>query len=425
MIQIKPETNADYVLEGLMEIQRINEEMTLEHHLLMVSQANLVLESIMEGKIKDTLVMEAGEVAKTVKNGTSKVHSSLKRLIEFIKNIFGRFKEFITSAFQSNEKWMIDREKDFDTMNYSGLGISMVPYWEGKNQDSTYTQIYNRIKSFSDRASSNNDFAQKFITDEGKLETLEPYLDGDNDATNGIKNILRVGNKNGLDAVELRENDLKSKITSEFIPYVKNHAKLVANIERRVKDLERLMDNMESELRKRNVSESFIEGINLSSTDLMFCENFQVILEAENADNNNSEQKKEDANKKDSTTGNTKVEVLDRKSKQEQEQDEQIKNESTIELRIATQTGKLVQLALSCYMTVSEERYSAYFNAIKAVYKEANTRHGRKGNTYTDPSPKNPENENEKSPDEQTEKEVKKENSKFQKVKKKFTRKKK
>lgn len=423
LIQIKPETNADYVLEGLMEMQRVNETMSLQHHLLMVTQANLVLESIMEGKIVDTLVTEAGPVKTAtgaVKKGTTAVHSSLKRLIEFIKNVFGRFKDFISTAFQNNEKWLLEREKDFDTMNYSGLGISMVPYWEGKNQDSTYNQIYNRIKSFGERADRDKEFAQKYVTDEGKLEVLDPYVDGDNNAVNGIKNVLRVNNKNGLDAVELRENELKNKIISEFIPYVKGHAKLVAAIDRRVKETERLLDTMNSELRTRNVNatESFIEGIKLSDTDLMFCENFQVLLEAENAEGN---KKQDDGKTKDSTQGNTKVEVLDKKTAAEREQDEQIKSSSNIELRVATQTGKLVQLALTCYMTVAEERYSAYFNAIKAIYKEANTRHGRKGNTHNDGTVKDkPE-----TPDDEVKQEEKQDDSKINKIKKKLSRKKK
>lgn len=384
MIQIKHDVTDDYVLESLTAYQSYNERHLYEMAIIMLDQANCIMEALLP--VTEAEVVKNDSAVKAVSAG-GKVVNSVKNIItkmlDFVKNIFGRFKDFIQTAFQNNEKWLSEREKDFSSMNYKGLGIAMVPYWLGKI-DTMSNEIAKVVIRSTDRAlyaavSGNPDEASKFASEDGMGNVLQKY-EGKSGLTDGIKNLLRVNNKDGVDEVQLHEDELKGKIVSEFIPFVKNFNKYIENVNKDIRDCESYSNKIVSEINRRGVKESFIEGIPLSNTDLVFTESYHTVMEAEEVA---KEEKKDDnPSVKDSTTGSTKVKMLAKESESDRQDKEQIKGFNDLELKVMRQYTKMMQLLLASTMTVYEERYTAYFNAIKAVYKEANTRHGRKGNTF-------------------------------------------
>jgi len=142
-------------------------------------------------------------------------------------------------------------------------------------------------------------------------------------------------------------------------PYVK------ALMDEAEKDLQRI----EKTLKARPATENFclVENALYLNTDLAQSNNF-ILLEAE-------EPAKPDAPKPDEKPANhTDVKIVnkaDEGQKAEDDANTKYSGLSTVELIFLKNTIQIKQLSISALMTVLEERFRAYMNALKAILKEA------------------------------------------------------
>ncbi len=290
-----------------------------------------------------------------------------QRLADFFKRLFGVFSEKTKSIFESNKKWMDDNFNKLDKIDYSNIEIKMVPFWN---------MSLNRIKADSYA------MARKITTIMTNKQTLEKYkdfdtikkdiygayLDDNGDLTNGLKNYYRTGNSKGsIEMVSLKGNTLKEKI-NEFKTYCFNYGK---DIEPFVQNLmatgEKELQRVEKTLKSRPVEENFclVENTFYNATDVAQFNGFTV-LEAEQPKSNDT--------KKDTSTKPTEVQIVNKDDdKQKEEEDttnQKYSGLSTNELLFLKNIMQIEQVSISALMTVIEERFKAYMNALKAIIGE-------------------------------------------------------
>lgn len=354
----------DYVLESQQNTLNTASEFNNTIIEMMALEANFFLdlvEGVMEATTKEVVVGGAKKAFATTK--------LVSNVIAFIKNIFNRFKDFMQTTFQNNEKWLAERKADFSKMNYEGLSISMVPYWngEGKGQFAKINQAIEKIDAVDGDGKQLEGLTSRDTFNEKVLGEFS--LDGD--VATGIKNFYRVGKASGEDAQELAGDTLKGIIVNRMIPYVLGYSKNISEIQGMVNRTQNQLKVIERELKSRGVKESAIFRTAFEQTDFAMIHEFDTLFENTN----------DNKDKQHSSSGSTKVEMKTAEKNEANQQKEFVKGLETTKLQVLRNVTASHQLNLAAAMTVSQERQTAYVNALKAVYKSANTRHGRKGNT--------------------------------------------
>lgn len=395
-------TADDYVAESI-HVDLLN----LRDHNQLIMELKMEEAKMVVGAMETSLLLEktlTGTSANGVKKAYTGITSTLKRIIDFVKNIAMRFIDKIQTVFGNNEEWLKNREKDFNSMNYAGLQIEMVPYWVGYTKNVGFDSAFNKLIRDINRVSNANDTEMNDLgkykdVDEFNKAYMSAFYDADVDIRDGILNYLRVGNRRGADTVTLEGNELKSKVTGIFIPFLKSYSKVVAECKERQRKLEGSLNLIIKETNTRSLNESFLYETTWNNTPLGTIVIEADVVDAEknsgtvnpsnskatqnrvNTDENiksdpNNPNAKDSANK-----GNTSVKVNSNgMTQQQRDASENLSNLSNLKISILNSFAKSMQLMMACSLTVAEERSVAYMNAVKAVYNAANTRHGRKGN---------------------------------------------
>lgn len=368
-----------------------------------VYEAEILLEALLD------VTLEAGDVAKApatvaktsyratnaVKNGISKVGSGAKKVatkakdivnkvIEFFKNLYQRFMDNMQTLFQNNSKWLEERKDEFANFNYENLSTEMVPYWDGKVDTSSLKVVNSGLGSVAIRKILGN---SKVLEDINKLSNfqsthMKQYLDGDGDLKEGLKNYFRVSLPSGKDRVRLEGNQLRSLVLNTFIPNVLNYDKYVSAARAELDKVNRELSVIATEIDKRGlqVQESALFGRDIMATEIAVHESLLAVFEADTTNNNQNNNVKDS-----STSDRTKVEInKDKRDVNQVQNDEETQrvadraskaNDNMIQLMRNVATTE--QLVVTSYITVMEERYTVYMNALKAIWKAANTRGGR------------------------------------------------
>ena len=396
-------TADDYVAESI-QVDLLN----FKDHNQLIMELKMEEAKMVVGAMEASLLLEktlTGASANGAKKAYTGITSTLKRIIDFVKNIAMRFIDKIQTIFGNNEEWLKSREKDFNSMNYAGLQIEMVPYWVGYTKNVGFDSAFNNLIRDINRVSNANDTEMNTLgkykdTDEFNKKYMSAFYDADVDIRDGILNYLRVGNHRGADTVTLEVNELKSKVTGIFIPFLKSYSKVVAECKERQRKLEGSLNMIIKETKSRGLNESFLYETAWSNTPLGTIVIEADVIDAEknsgtvNPSNSKATQGRVNANEKiksDTNTpngkasankGNTSVKVnANGMTQQQRDASNELANLSNLKISILNTFAKSMQLMMACSLTVAEERSVAYMNAVKAVYNAANTRHGRKGNT--------------------------------------------
>ena len=352
----------DYSLLVLKHNLSVTREFNESIFIRMEDESNFVINVLENFQI----IFEEAQVASTTDKNQANV---FQRLAEFFKKIFGTFAEKTKAIFESNKAWMDENFNKFDKIDYSKLKIQMIPFW---------TMGMNRLKSDSyviqrkiQKVMSNKSSLEKYKDlDAIKKDIYSEYLDTNDDLTNGLKNYYRVGNsKSSNEAVSLEGPSLKEKV-AEFKTYCFNYGKDIAPYVKALMDeAEKDLQRIEKTLKARPATENFclVENALYLNTDLAQSNNF-ILLEAE-------EPVKPDAPKPDEKPANhTDVKIVnkaDEGQKAEDDANTKYSGLSTVELIFLKNTIQIKQLSISALMTVLEERFRAYMNALKAILKEA------------------------------------------------------
>jgi hypothetical protein len=302
------------------------------------------------------------------------------RIKEFIKRIFNLFTEKIKALTQSNKDWLESNKESFNKMNYSGLQLEIIPFW-----DVDFKAKINEVKNAIDRLmdkSGTSDMHRDYKDIEAvKKGPFKNYLDEDGDLANGAKNYFRVGkpDNKSVRPTSLAGDELKKRILNDFHPYCLNYATATfGEIKTLVDSVNKKLDFISNNLGEKQAAEpakeSFcvIENALFSETNLMFATNM-VVLEAEQpAANADATQTKTEttttapanANDKPKVSA-TKVTLQNNADDKTTKMNNNVNSLSTDDTMILKNIAQCVQTIAAAALTVAEERYTAYITAMR------------------------------------------------------------
>lgn len=369
---------SDLILEYLSEIGEI------------VTEANVAKTA---GQAAATPAYVAGAVTKTgrgvvgagykagsaIKKGTvsaaQKIKNLFKRIVDFIKNMSARFKDNLQNLFQNGGKWVADRKDQFAQINYEELSTDIVPYWTGPEMGAIDLVTRDLKKGLPGLTGS---FKAKELS-AFQMDYLKNFHDKDGDLKEGLKNFYRVRNVNGKDRIKVQGSSLKNLVTTKFVPYIAKYETTIRDVEAQINKVQRELDAISRRVNDRDIAtESFLFGASFESTEIGFYEDLlQGVMEAV---------EDEKGTTKDSASGNnTNATIIkDKRTTQQKENDKgeeefnsKLDNSSDNQIKTYYNFATTQQLVITTYLTILEERYIAYMNVLKAVWKAGNTVGGR------------------------------------------------
>ena len=365
-------------LRDILESHTEQDELILEH---MEAEAEFIMSCL-----ENNIITEAQ--AESMNKAKDWVRTLIERVKEFFRRVFGDFKDKVTNMVKESSNWIKDNGEAIDNMDYNGLTIEMIPFWNITLSDisSTLDKLNSAITNIPQNSKIKD---VKTMADVEQLTPFKDYLRGNDSFANSIKDYFRTS-KSSLKPVKISDNELKTKCTTIFKPYVLNFDKdAVTTIRNRQIKLESAMNKIVSTEAPKNVSESFciIENCLFSQTDLRYCSNYDILTEdapifrdESRGAPNDSRSNKSSQNKDDKP--NTKDVVLTDKKKDEKSQapdgaifrDESRRaaNDNRDNYSAARQAYikyaiSLNQIALSAAMDILTEKYSVYLKTLKAV----------------------------------------------------------
>lgn len=330
----------DYLVEALNDHYNALKEMNDAIFSSVVNESVQLLN--MSSDLMITLEAD-GDTASVKKKGI------IRRVIDFIKRILGMFKDKINQVGKTNEAWLARNEKALSEVNYSGLAISMIPYWRF-DINTGLTKLKSDVERAKNQNTINN--LTKENADAQKVNTtlFNSYLLEGN-LVDGAKNYFRVGkvDNNSLRPETLESANLKSTIESSIIPYCKDYSKgIVNNLTAIINSAVQWLQQLEKQTAPTATTENFV-----------FAEG-DIVLEAEGDATTTATQS-------DQKPAPTKVEVTDKGENGSSTTTTTTKPSDSIAVQSLIATS--IQQLAAAAMTAAEERYTAYNKAIKEVIK--------------------------------------------------------
>lgn len=307
-------------------------------------------------------------IKKGAVNAKDKIKNFFKRIIDFLKNMTARFKDNLQGLFQNGGKWVEQRKEEFAKIKYDDLSTDIVPYWTGPEVGAVDFVTRDLKKGLPGLTGS---FKSKDLQT-FQSNYLKNFHDKDGDLKEGLMNFYRVRNVNGKDRVSVSGSTLKNLVSTKLIPYITNYQNIIRDVENQTTKVQRELDAITRRINDRDIAtESFLFGVSFEHTEIGLYEDLlHGVMEAGNE------------KPKDSAGGsNTNVTVTKDKRTNDQKanDNEQEKFSSRLDestdnqLKVYYNYATTQQLILTTYLTVMEERYIAYMNVLKAVWKAGNT----------------------------------------------------
>lgn len=319
----------------------------------------------------------------TIKKGTvtaaQKIKNLFKRIIEFIKNMSARFKDNLQSLFQNGGKWVADRKDQFAQINYEELSTEIVPYWNGPEMGAIDFVTRDLKKGLPGMTGA---FKSKDLSTFQK-DYLKNFHDKDGDLKEGLKNFYRVRNVNGKDRVKVQGNTLKNLVTSKFVPYITNYNNTIRDVDGQITKVQRELDAITRRVNDRNIAtESFLFGASFESTEIaLYSDLLQGVMEATEDEKGTTKDSAGGDNTSATITKDKRTTQQKANEKGEEQFSSNLDNSSDNQIKTYYNFATTQQLIVTTYLTILEERYIAYMNVLKAVWKAGNTVGGRNQQT--------------------------------------------
>jgi hypothetical protein len=344
----------DYVQETL----RFNHQINREFNDVVLEQMDYESDFILT-------VLEHMEVVTEASKMGEKMKAIFQKVIDFLKKIFGLFTKKVKEIVDRDKQWLSQNKQALSQADYDGLEISMTPYWtqsmnESQSVLNTLTDLdvnSSRLKTWTDVNKSTEEYRKKHMS---------KFIDENGELASGLKNVFRVGKSQGpIKPVVIAENALKTQINNEFHKYCVGYQSNVVRIaQQKTNDIERRLKTIIQEIERRDrqsVAESYVmvEDATYAETEVALCENFSVLMEAEQPASGSDKDKQSPS----------KVTLTDEKKEEAKKNGESTSNadKGDAQLRFEKMLAGNAQMAVSAFLTVSEEKYSAYMNAMRQV----------------------------------------------------------
>jgi hypothetical protein len=297
------------------------------------------------------------------------------RIKEFIMKIFRLFTEKIKVLSQSNKEWLETNKDNFNKLNYSGLQLEILPFW---NVDfkSRLNDVKNEIDKLMNTSNSSGMKEEYKDIDAVKKSLFKLHLDEDGDLANGAKNYFRVGKSDNKSVrpTSLAADELKKRIIEDFHPYCLNYStatytQVKALMDSVSKQLDFISNSLGAKQSAEPAKESFciIENALFSDTNLMYATNL-VVLEAELPASDATKVKTETTtpvNNASTKVSPTKVTLQNNANDNSTKMNNNVTKMSTDDTIILKNIAQCVQTLAAAALTVAEERYTAFINAMR------------------------------------------------------------
>lgn len=358
--------NTDYVqmmLEESLGITRYETD-------LMMESIEYEAEYIMQCMETNTIpVMEAA----------AKKPGIFRRFIDTIKRIFASFRDKVNEIVNDLKPWKEEYIDKLNDISYEGLTIKAFPHWKVKGAD---------IERYVKNAQSMFSNSSVIDTSNGRVDTPEKIVNGiaafkdfrskDTGYREVMKMVLSTGDVKSYKSEEITDASIiKNTICAEAKTYIENYKNLSNSLTNLSNALNKDLEEAEKEY--ESVKESYnpylmLEGAHLFDTDLVFCANGGLLLEAEapsqNTNQNTNDDKKESSKAVDVDSTN------DNGSNNNQNNDNQAENKPSDEDRAkATFKRGLAKVnvdLITTAITVAEEKLYVYKAIIKQVVTASN-----------------------------------------------------
>ena len=313
--------------------------------------------------IENNIILEAESPSSENKGGW------LKAIIENIKRIFNKFLENIKALFDNDEKWIAENLPKLKNLNFEGLKVNVLPYWQldTKAITNTLSDLQREINNIK-----HGDARLKNLQDREDVEqsgNFKKYVPKHGTFADGIKVYFKIGETNEPKPVTLEGDGLKIVCVNQMTRFVNEfNSTLLPSLKTSHNNLTNLLNNAERELsRSTNVSEAFciIENAYYSDTDLSLCSNFELLFEADNP-NKKDDGEKPVLNKVENTSTNNNDNNAVNKS-DNNDSNKPVKNVNVLYYTYLKHVIQLNQLAVAAAITACEERYRAYMSILKGV----------------------------------------------------------
>lgn len=256
------------------------------------------------------------------KSGGQKIKNFFIKIIDFIKGLGARFKDNIQTLFQNGGKWVEQRAKDFENINYSKLSTEVIEYWKGPKLNAIDFVSQDVRKGLNDSSTEHTK-----IEDYHKAH-MEKYHDTNDDLKEGLLNFFRVNTANGSNRVKVEGNGLKYVVVTHAIPYIKNYEKLVTEVQRQTSKVERDLSSIQRGVDDKKVAlESFLYGAPFEMTEMAHYPGMlEVVTEARKKNKKRKQQQRQYQQAQaqaqaESTSSNNRTETdrIDDQQRQQQE----------------------------------------------------------------------------------------------------------
>lgn len=316
--------------------------------------------AVIEDTNKDSTKDKKNQKAK---DAGSKIANFFKKIVQFLKDMINRFKEKLDLKFKETKKWLAERRDQFKEIEYDDFSMSVTPYWKGsQNAASDALKKLQSLARFNE-----NNFPRGTDTNEVLYTRhLKKYLGKNDDPstyTNGLKNLLRVGDVNGLDDEEIKGSQVKDITLNRAIPYIESeHEKAIREVEKISKDSERIIGIIEKEMERREIAnENYLFSIGEPMSESVLGYNQDVVLE---------DTKKDKKDLKDSEApGRTSVRMDQDGDKDVRDTKKKVGAMSDRSVTAYRNIARGVQITAASAVTIAEERYVYYSNFLKTVWR--------------------------------------------------------
>lgn len=324
-------------------------QMLESHHTLVKTFNDTILERV---NVESDFIMACMEGLDVVMEATDNKTSIFKKVMDFLTRIKDLFLEKMRKMTDFSGRWLQKNKEKLYSLDYSGLSVDILPYW-----NTSTSRMVSEVKKINTTVFNNMD---KQSVDVDAL--FKQYEDDSGSLAGGLKNYFRFGKANTeVKPVSLKGGTLKSKVTGEFIPYCEKYKTVGASVTQMMNNADGQLRRLDQDIKRQTKVEATKESL-LLFTDTTF-HDLGIVTEAEVP-----VVKKDNTPEKPQTT--QKEEVKPGQSKVVNNSPTSTKDKSVNELTHMRKLVQVYQIAVSAMMTISEERYRAYWSTLKQLVGE-------------------------------------------------------
>jgi len=293
-----------------------------------------------------------------------------QKFIDLIRNIFSKFKEKVNKITLDLKDWddVIDK---LENANFSGITIESTPQWNVSGDE--IAQHIDRLVAGFKQTTTSNPSDSDDVTPEGVVKSMSVFRQFRDDKVGYKKAMERVFSVGKNTAVISQKINITSRPTIQEVcdigsKYIKDYKNLSNRLSQLAENIQATLSNAERGIEATNESYNpylILEGACLSNTNLILCNNGDILFEADDAQDNQNQQT-------DNNTDKDKPENMNPAVKTTVSNDGGDKGSpKNLKLELQKSYAKVLVDAVSVAITVAERKLYVYKSIINSVVKNS------------------------------------------------------